>query len=62
VCCGESPSNFLTIAHFSPLGTCDLYSIAVGSEDHHRARLMFDAYLTIYRTTPQLAKLLKGAS
>ena len=61
-CCGEEPSDFLTIAHFSPLGTCDLYSIAVGSEEHHRARLMFDAYLAIYRTTPQLAKLLKGAS
>ena len=60
-CCGEEPSDFLTIAHFSPLGTCDLYSIAAGSEEHRRARLMFDAYLTIYRTTPQLAKLLKGA-
>lgn len=58
-CCGEEPSQFLSIVHFSPLGTFDLHSIAVGSIVHQRARLLFDAYLAIHRTTPQLARLLK---
>lgn len=58
VLCGEEPSAWLTILHFTPMGDCFPYSIATGSPEHRMAQGVFDAALTIHRSTPQLAKLL----
>lgn len=55
---GEEPSDWLTVAHFTPLGEYHVYSIAVGSAEHRIAQGVFDAALTIHRSTPLLAKLL----
>lgn len=58
VLCGEEPSDYLTILHFTPMGDCFPYSIATGSPEHRMAQGVFDAALLIHRSTPRLAKLL----
>lgn len=57
---GEQPSDWLTILHVDRLGGFKLHSIPVGGAAHVRALRLFDSYLDIHRSTPELAKLLKG--
>lgn len=57
---GEQPSDWLSILHVDRLGGFKLHSIPVGGAAHVRALRLFDSYLDIHRSTPELAKLLKG--
>lgn len=56
---GESPSEWLTIIHLTPLGEWVPYSIAANSVEATLALNTFYAYLAIYRGENTLAKLLK---
>lgn len=59
VMCDEAPSDYLSILHLLPSGEYRPVPIAVGSADHKLALGMFDAALTLHRSTPKLDKLLK---
>lgn len=59
--CGEQRSTYLSIVHVGPCGTVRVHTIRAAGEDYTRALGMFKAALTIHRSTPKLAKLLKEA-
>lgn len=58
---GEDVSDLLTVVHVDRCGNFEQHSIEVGSIAEEQAHDLFDAYLTIHRTTPSLAKHLKKA-